>query len=212
MVGPRAAVTRARVWWAVAVAAVAAAGIAAVLIAAGGGSTDASLHPSGLPQGVVGKPAATFTLQEHTGRSFRSRDLTGRPYIVTFLYTRCPDVCPLIGQEIRQAFAQLGQDASRVAALAVSVDPRGDTPGRVREWLHAQRLPGNFHYLLGSRRELAPVWEAFYVGPQLTSRARSLHTASVWVIDANGRIATKFSGGAPFDPSDLADDLRALLT
>src|SRR5665648_208330 len=57
--------------------------------------------------------------------------LRGRPFAVTFLYASCPDVCPLIAQEIVGALGRLGADARRVAVVAVSVDPRGDTPAAV---------------------------------------------------------------------------------
>ena len=164
-----------------------------------------------LPDGVRGAKAFEFELSDARGGTTGTRDVEGRPYVVTFLYTDCPDVCPLIGSELRRALELLGPRAREVAVLAVSVDPDGDTPAAVRDWLERHRLPGNFHYLVGSERELKPVWDAYYAAPQIPGRADSAHTASIWLIDQRGRIRTKFSGGMPVPPEDIAHDLRLLL-
>ena len=164
-----------------------------------------------LPDGVRGARAFGFELADARGGTSATADVAGEPYIVTFLYTDCPDVCPLIGAELRRALDLLGPRAHDVAVLAVSVDPRGDTPAAVRKWLVLHRLPHNFHYLIGTKPELKPVWDAYYAAPQRPGRADSAHTASIWLIDARGRIRTKFSGGIPIPPEDIAHDLRMLL-
>ena len=164
-----------------------------------------------LPDGVRGAKAFEFELRDARGGTAGTRDVAGRPYVLTFLYTDCPDVCPLIGAELRRALELLGARARDVAILAVSVDPDGDTPAAVREWLDRHRLPPNFHYLVGSENELKPVWDAYYAAPQIPGRADSAHTASIWLIDGRGRIRTKFSGGMPVPPEDIAHDLRLLL-
>jgi protein SCO1 len=98
-----------------------------------------------------------------------------------------------------------------VAAVAITVDPEGDTRPAVRAWLRTQRLPANFHYLVGSRRRLEPVWRAYFAAPQPPGTEESRHTASIWVIDARGRLRAKFSGGIPVSPDDIAHDLRLLV-
>lgn len=165
-----------------------------------------------LPRELTTEPTATFRLRDAQGGYLDTRSIAGRPFAVTFLYTQCPDVCPIIGQEIRQALDQLGAKSGAVSVLAVSVDPRGDTPDAVRRWLARQRMPANFRYLIGTQRRLAPVWKQFYAEPQVAGRPEtSTHTASVWLLDARGRIRTKYSAGVPFEPGDLAHDFRVLL-
>ena len=197
----------------------ASAGIGLGLLATGDDTRSASeLSPAQgpfrgnrLPQGLAGRRGLAFALGEADGGRVRTSDLAGKPYLVTFLFTECPDVCPLIAEEIRDALRRLGREAGEVAVLAVSVDPAGDTPEAVRVFQRRHRLPPNFHYLIGKEAELKPVWDAYFAAPQIPGRAESSHTASVWLVDARGRIRTKYSGGAPVDPADLAHDLRILL-
>jgi protein SCO1/2 len=164
-----------------------------------------------LPQGLDRKPAPGFRLADARGGTLDSRALRGRPYVLTFLFTDCRDVCPLIGREIGEALRLLGPQANEVAAVAVTVDPEGDTRRAVRAWLRKQRLPDNFHYLIGSRGQLKPVWRAYFAAPQPPGTEVSRHTASIWVIGARGRLRAKFSGGIPVRPRDIAHDLRLLV-
>ena len=205
---------------AAAVAAVALAiGAAAILSADDEGEGPTAIAPEQrgpfrgghLPDGVRGARAFEFELRDARGGTTGTREVVGRPYVVTFLYTDCPDVCPLIGAELRRALELVDDNAGKVAVLAVSVDPRRDTGPAVRRWLDLHRLPANFHYLIGPEAELKPVWDAYYAAPQIPGRPDSAHTASIWLIDRRGRIRTKFSGGMPVPPEDIAHDLRLLL-
>lgn len=165
-----------------------------------------------LPAELAGSPAPTFRhVDARTGKPLGTRDLAGRPYAVTFLYTDCPDVCPLIGQELKQALQALGPRADDVAVVAVSADPEGDTRGAVTSWLELHDLPANFRYLIGSEEELRPTWDAYFAAPQVPGEAESTHSASIWLVDAGGRLRTKFSAGAPVAPEDIAHDLELLL-
>ena len=164
-----------------------------------------------LPDGVRNRRAPRVRLVDARGGVIDTRRLRGTPYVVTFLYTDCPDVCPLIAQELRQALLSLGRRARRVAVLAVSVDPRGDTREHVSAWLERRRMPRNFHYLIGTEAALRSVWRSYFVGPQRRDVKQSLHTASIWLVDAQGRWRTKFSGGVPVPSREIAHDLRVLL-
>jgi protein SCO1/2 len=170
------------------------------------------LHGSRLPPTLDRRPAAAFDLPDARGGRVSSRGLLGRPYALTFVYTQCPDVCPLIGQELKQALTKLGPAAAQTAVVAISVDPRGDTPAAVRQWLRRQRLPARFRYAIGSRGQLEPVWRAYYAAPQLPGRPEtSTHSAAVWIVDARGRLRTRYAAGLPVDPGEIASDLRTLL-
>ncbi len=167
---------------------------------------------SQLPDELTQRPAPRIRLTDARGLPVDTHDLIGQPYLVTFLFTNCPDVCPLIGQQVKQALGQLGARGRNLTALVVSVDPRGDTPEAVRRWLRRQRMPGNVRYLIGTAAELEPVWARYYASPQDPARPEtSSHSAAVWLIDDEGRIATKHDAGNGIRPEDLAHDLNLLL-
>lgn len=172
----------------------------------------AGLRASALPDGLDRAAAPRIRLRDARGRTVDTRTLRGRPYLVTFVYTRCEDVCPAIGADIAAALRQLGSRAGAVSALFVSVDPRGDTPARAREWLARHSLPSQVRYLLGTPDELRPIWRDWYL---LADDRRRLdpvtHAASVWLVDARGRLRARWPGGAGIDPDDVAHDLDALL-
>jgi protein SCO1/2 len=192
--------------------------IVAVAVLLGGGlavlldgSKQEALGGNKLPAGIDRRPAPGFRLADARGGSFGTGELAGKPYAITFLYTHCKDVCPLIGEELHQALEHLGPQAKKTAIVAVSVDPKGDTRSSVRAWLRAHHEPRNFHYLLSTRAELEPVWRGYFVGPQPEKSGESRHSASVWLVDARGRWRAHYSAGAPFAPKDVAHDLRVLI-
>ena len=161
-----------------------------------------------LPGDLDRSAAPRIALRDQHGRRVDSARLGGGPYLVTFLYTHCVDACPLIGSEIGDALGRLGARANRVAVLAVSVDPRGDTPAAARAWLRERALPAQFHYLLGSTRQLAPVWRDWYLPAPVDPQT---HDASVWLVDGRGRLRGRWAGSEPIRPADIAHDLSVLL-
>jgi len=78
--------------------------------------------------------APDFTLTDGvTGKSLTLSSLRRNTVALAFLYTRCPDVCPLTAGQFRAAQSALSDGVSKVEFVAVSVDPEGDTPAAVRE-------------------------------------------------------------------------------
>ena len=143
----------------------------------------------------------------------------GRPAVVTFLFTECPDVCPLIATTLRAALDELGSNADRIDVVSITVDPEDDTPRAVRRFLARYGLAGRMDYLVGSRAELRPIWAAWGIAPQPEGgdghasghEEESLHSAPVILVDGEGRQAGKYVPGIPFTARELADDMRRLL-
>jgi len=162
------------------------------------------------PGGSVAAP--TMRLEDAaSGKTFDTASLKGRPYMVTFLYTHCPDVCPLIGAELQAALRELGPEAKKVSVVALSVDPRGDTRSAVQAWLKVHHEPANFYYLIGSEEELRPYWTAWHVGPQIAGDPDSSHTAVIFPITNEGKIAAIIDAGGQVPSRDLAYDFRSLV-
>ena len=121
-----------------------------VLVLAGcGGGKAAAPEPkplafagSGLTPPVDTTP---FALRDQDGKLVRWADQRGRFAIVAFLYTDCPDVCPLIASNLNTALRKLTPaERARTRVLAISVDPAGDTRAAVRRFVGQHRLCRSF--------------------------------------------------------------------
>lgn len=147
-------------------------------------------------------PAVPFSgLVDERGRAVPAP--RGDVTVVTFLYTTCEDTCPVMAQQIRGALDRL-DDPPR--AIAISVDPAGDTRDSARAFLAKQRLTGRMSYLVGPHEALARQWKAYAIQPQLDDIE---HSASVVLIDAGGRQRIGFPAGY-LTPEGLADDIERL--
>ena len=187
-----------------------------VALLAGACREDAELPGTNLSK----MPAPDFRLTDQAGRSVALSELRGKAVVLTFMYTTCTDFCPLTAEKLRQTLEHLGRDASRVELLAVSVDPERDDRRAAQEFTARHRLPeSNWHYLVGSEEELAPVWAAYGIGrvPRAGGGAASAsppadmlgHTDALYVLDRQGRKRTLVRGD--FSPAALAAGLRTLV-
>jgi protein SCO1/2 len=153
--------------------------------------------------------APDFTLTDGvSGRAVTLSAQRGQVVALTFLYTSCPDVCPLTATRFRAAQTELQGDASRVMFIAVSVDPDRDTPQAVRAFSSAHGLASNWFYLVGGRAQLSPVWAAYGIGVQAGSTTVT-HNDAVYLIDRSGRERVLLHSEDL--ATDLTSDLRALL-
>ena len=103
-----------------------------------------------------GKTAPDFTLKTADGTALRLSAQKGKLVLITFLYTRCRDVCPLIATKLDSIARDLGKDARSVRILAISVDPKGDTASAVRAYDRSHGLGPEFRWLIGTRTKLLP--------------------------------------------------------
>jgi len=196
--------------------------VAAALVGAAAWSLAKHFKPPPLQGAIVTPPiqAYDFHLTDSEGHAVSLSSFRGKVVALTFLYTHCPDVCPLITDRLHLTYLRLGVTAKRVAFVAVSVDPQGDTPAAVREFLTGHHVEQELVYLIGSFAQLRPVWANYYVGsdaqtvnPQATAASTPTpqqvgHTAIVYVVDPKGEIRAFLPGN--FDPKDLEIDLRLL--
>jgi protein SCO1/2 len=148
--------------------------------------------------------APAFSLTDQTGAKLGVQDEHGHWAVVTFMYTHCLDVCPLIANSLRAASAQLPD----LRSLAISVDPKGDTPASVKKFLKAHRLPATFHYLTGTRAELAPVWKKYNVAATGGPRSTVSHSSFEILVDPKGRERIYFD--AQIKAVDVIHDVKLL--
>jgi protein SCO1/2 len=129
--------------------------------------------------------------------------------LVTFLYTHCTDICPVIANQLNQALRELYHQQSSVRILAVSVDPKGDTPSAVRKFVREHRLLPAFHYLIGRPARLSRVWQAFNVQVLQRNPESVGHSGYIYLLDRRGKPRVFYSATAT--AQQVAHDLRVLL-
>src|SRR5439155_20947562 len=130
----------------------------------------------------------------------------GEVTMIAFVSSSCGPACVLIAQQIRGALDDLGR---AVPVLLVSVDPAADTPARVSGFLARMSLAGRARYLTGTPRALRPIWRAYGVRPPSAGRGAFERSATVLLLDRDGRERVIF-GLEQLTPAGLAHDVRQL--
>jgi protein SCO1/2 len=156
------------------------------------------------------KAAPELTLKNSLGEAVNLSRFKGKAVLVTFIYTHCPDICPLIVSHLKTAQAELGPKAKDLQIVAVSTDPRGDNPRTVANFLAEHGMTGRMQYLIGSRNELGKVWTDWNIVAKPAKAGRDLveHSALVYGIAADGKITTLYP--ANFDPAQIVHDVPLL--
>jgi protein SCO1/2 len=194
-----------------------AAALAALLAGCGSSSSShtkaTSASSSYRAEATLTPPASTppLKLRNYLGQPVDIDQYRGKAVLVTFIYTHCPDVCPLITANLRVAQNLLGaKQAAKAQVIAVSVDAKGDTRNTVAAFLAAHEMTGRMQYLIGSQQELARVWKAWGVGSERDAHNPDVveHSGLVYGITGSGKRAVLYS--ASFKPADVAHDVPLL--
>jgi protein SCO1 len=157
--------------------------------------------------------APPLALRNYLGTPINIASYRGRAVLVTFLYTHCPDVCPLIASHLHTALAEMpAAERARVAIIAVSVDPRGDTRATVSQFLATHELTGEMQYLTGSSAALRAVWKRWGIADSAEASAGNpdlvAHSALIYGITGRGKIAVIYASN--FTPGEIVHDVRRL--
>jgi protein SCO1 len=147
---------------------------------------------SGPQIAAVGGP---FRLVNQDGQTVTDQDYKGRPFLVFFGFTHCPEICPTTLFEVSEIIRKLGADGDRVRAIFITIDPERDTPAALKEYLSSfdRRLSA----LTGDADAIAAVaksYRAFYRKVPLEQGGYTMdHTAIVYLMDKQGRFVAPFS-------------------
>jgi protein SCO1/2 len=135
-----------------------------------------------------------FTLQNQHAQTVSARALRGRVLVIDFIFTRCPDVCPLLTEQLSALRKQLPEHAP-IQLLSFSVDPEYDTPARLQQFaaLHGA-VRADWWFLSGPLDEVKRVVvqglkQAMEAQPAAAGRpANVLHGTHFVLVDAAGEI------------------------
>ncbi|MBB4372165.1 protein SCO1/2 [Bradyrhizobium sp. cir1] len=162
----------------------------------------------------VAQPAAVggpFQLTDQNGKAVTDKSLKGKPTLIFFGYTHCPDVCPTSLFEISEVLRALGKDADKVNAVFISVDPERDTPATMKDYLSS--FDPHLEGLSGDPAETAKVITSYRVYakkvPTKDGDYTMDHTALIYLMDRDGRFVSPFN--LKRTPEEAAADLKRYL-
>ena len=157
---------------------------------------------------AIGGP---FQLTDQSGRTVTEKNLQGRPTLIFFGFTHCPDICPTSLFEISEVLRAMGKDADRVNAYFISVDPERDTAAAMKDYLSS--FDPHLEGLTGNPDQVAKVISAYRVYarkvPLKDGDYTMDHTALIYLMDRDGRFVSPFN--LKRTPEQAAADLRRYL-
>ena len=152
-----------------------------------------------------------FRLTDQNGKTVTEQDMKGRPFLVFFGFTHCPDVCPTTLFDVSEVLRSLGPDADRAGALFITVDPERDTPAAMKDYLSS--FDPHMSGLTGDPAQIAAVAKAYrdyFKKVPLDDGSYTMdHTAIVYLMDKTGRFVSPFNIKRPTDVA--VADLRRYL-
>ena len=152
-----------------------------------------------------------FQLTDQDGKTVTQANLEGKPSLIFFGYTHCPDICPTALSDISEVLDAMGTDADRVNAYFVTVDPERDTPAIMKDYLSSfnPHLKG----LVGDAEQTRKVISAYRVYakkiPMKGGDYSMDHTALVYLMDRDGKFVHPFN--LKRKPEEAAADLKRYL-
>jgi protein SCO1/2 len=157
---------------------------------------------------AIGGP---FQLTDQGGQTITDKSLQGRPTLIFFGFTHCPDVCPTSLFEISEVLRALGPQADRVNAYFISVDPERDTPSAMKEYLSS--FDPHLKGLTGDPEVMAKVISEYRVYakkvPLKDGDYTMDHTALVYLMDRDGKFVSPFN--LKRTPDEAAAELKRYL-
>ncbi len=154
---------------------------------------------------AIGGP---FKLIDGSGKPITDQDMKGRPFLVFFGYTHCPDICPTTLFEMSEVMHALGKDADRIGALFITVDPERDTPAVMKDYLSS--FDPHLRGATGDRKAIDAAEKAYRVYakkvPTDNGDYSMDHTALIYLMDKQGRFVAPFKLNRK--PAEAAADLR----
>jgi protein SCO1/2 len=172
----------------------------------------APAKPRGIERREVRIPIQNFALTDQASRPFQFDSLRGKVSIVTFAYTTCPDVCPLLTAAMRQTQESLNtEERAATYFVTITTDPEIDTPPVMSAYARRYGVDlANWAFLTGDIAALEKVWKSFGVGVHRKARGLIDHTPLSAIVDRGGTLRVVYIGSTP-DAKMIRQDVRKLL-
>ncbi len=188
-----------------------------MLISLPAAASDASIYAAVSDGGGLtdlgGRAAPNFSLLDQYGNKVSLATFRHKAVVLTFLDPVCYDVCPIMASEITTGVAHLGTSASKVAMVAIDINPSFTSLAAIRQFDAEHALNGikNWYYLTGSLHQLDKVWKDYLVSPSTGPIGMLSHPQVVYFISPRGaEVALTGDSGAP--QSSLVASYSSLIT
>ena len=155
---------------------------------------------------LIGGP---FTLTDQDGKTVTEADFLGKPMLVYFGYSYCPDVCPFALQMMASALDTLGEDKGRIQPVFVSVDPERDTPENLAQYVRSASFPDGLIGLTGTPEQIKAMAGNYAVYYKKVGEGDDYimdHTSAMFLMDKKGKYVAVFTHSSSVD--DIAKCLR----
>jgi protein SCO1/2 len=157
-------------------------------------------------------PAPDFSLMSQDGKPVTLIGLNGKVVAVTFLYTACPDICPLLTQKMVEVQDALGEDfGGKIHFVSITLDPERDTQEVLKDYATAweAKLDG-WSFLTGPAAAVTEVAHRYGIYAAKTPEGFIDHTLLTSIIDRRGMLRVQYMGSR-FDPAEFRRDLQRLV-
>ncbi|MFN4023568.1 MAG: SCO family protein [Hyphomonas sp.] len=167
--------------------------------AAGGAKVAISGMSSGCTSRAYPEIGGPISLIDHTGARVTEVDYMGRPTVIYFGFTYCPDVCPAALSTLGAAYRRLPEGEAMPQTLLISVDPERDTPEALATYVSTGAFPPGLVGLTGSDAEIRAAADAFKADYARIEQPESLaeytmdHTNLIYVMDEDWKLKTFFT-------------------
>lgn len=160
---------------------------------------------------IIGR-APDFDLVSQDSRHITLEDFRGRVVVIDFIYTHCPDTCPMLTANLVQVEDALGPQFGRaIAFVSITVDPLRDTPDVLASYANTFGISSkDWVFLTGEPATVDNVALRYGVVIARTSNADPIHNLLTSIIDGNGMLRVQYSGYS-FDPEEFKRDLLSLV-
>ncbi len=156
--------------------------------------------------------APEFALTSQDGAEVTLASLRGKVVAVTFIYTWCPDICPLLTDKMAQVQKELGADfGSKVAFVSITIDPERDTPAVLKEYAQAFGADvAGWRFLTGEPATVLDVAHRYGVAVAKQADGAVDHTLLTTLVDRQGTMRVQYLGYR-FDEEEFRRDLLSLV-
>jgi protein SCO1 len=160
---------------------------------------------------VIG-PAPPFTLTSQEGKPVALADLRGKVLAVTFIYTGCPDICPLVTQKMVDVQNALGTEfGKKIDFVSITLDPEHDTPAVLEDYAKSfGAKPNGWMFLTGSLAAIRDVTHRYGVFFAKKEDGSVEHSQLTTLVDADGQMRVQYIGWR-FNADEFRHDLLSLV-